>query len=87
MSILSAATSSIFAFVLFSRIQLIMSLTKIWSLVVVPVIAAVAPRGAFAQPGATTVTCLSSFDWVHIISFIQFWGAGSDSCLGGSPSR
>ncbi|OAX31415.1 hypothetical protein K503DRAFT_777607, partial [Rhizopogon vinicolor AM-OR11-026] len=51
------------------------------------VIAAVAPTGAFAQPGATTVTCLSSFDWVHTISFIQFWGAGSDSCLGGSLSR
>ncbi|OAX34707.1 hypothetical protein K503DRAFT_868752 [Rhizopogon vinicolor AM-OR11-026] len=56
---------SIFAFVLFSRIQLIMSLTKIWSLIAVLVIAAVAPRGAFAQAGETTVTCLSSFDWMN----------------------
>ncbi|OJA20555.1 hypothetical protein AZE42_13175 [Rhizopogon vesiculosus] len=42
-----------------------MSLTNVWSLMVVLVVTAVAPRGAFAQPGSTTVTCLSSFDWMN----------------------
>ncbi|OAX31504.1 hypothetical protein K503DRAFT_777517 [Rhizopogon vinicolor AM-OR11-026] len=32
---------------------------------VVLVATAVAPRGAFAQAGSTTVTCLSSFDWMN----------------------
>ncbi|OJA18120.1 hypothetical protein AZE42_10803 [Rhizopogon vesiculosus] len=42
-----------------------MSFTKIWSLIVVLVATAVAPRGAFAQASSTTVTCLSSFDWMN----------------------
>ncbi|KAJ8590350.1 hypothetical protein M405DRAFT_816399 [Rhizopogon salebrosus TDB-379] len=39
-----------------------MSLTKAWPLIVVLAVA-FAPRGAFAQE--TTVTCLSSFDWMN----------------------
>jgi hypothetical protein len=42
---------------------------------------AFAPRGAFAQE--TTVTCLSSFDWVHVF-FLRLREVGSNSCLGES---
>ncbi|OAX34684.1 hypothetical protein K503DRAFT_774301 [Rhizopogon vinicolor AM-OR11-026] len=54
-----------------------MSLTNVWSLIVVLVATAVAPRGAFAQAGATSVTCLSSFDWMNN-------SLGQNPCLVGS---
>ncbi|OAX34686.1 hypothetical protein K503DRAFT_774305 [Rhizopogon vinicolor AM-OR11-026] len=37
-----------------------MSLTNVWSLIVVLVATAVTPRGAFAQASATSVTCTST---------------------------
>lgn len=57
-----------------------MSLTKAWPLIVVLAVA-FAPRGAFTQE--TTVTCLSSFDWVHVF-FLRLREVGSNSCLGES---
>jgi hypothetical protein len=62
-----------------------MSLTKAWSLIVILLVAALAPLHVFAQVTAN-VSCLSpTYDWVHVF-FFQLQDVGSDY-VGAKPDE